>query len=73
MMEMVSATATRRDVFAMKPAGFPAAGDSDIAVEDTFIGGWSDEGCRSSAAFPHNAAEIRSAVSTKTRRALRCR
>ena len=36
-MEIVSATATRRDVFAMKPAGLAAVANSDIAAEDTFM------------------------------------
>jgi hypothetical protein len=33
---MVSATATRRDVFAMMPTGFPTVANSDIEAEDTF-------------------------------------
>src|SRR3954466_6707479 len=35
LMEMVSATAIRRDVFAMMLTGFAAAATSDIAAEDT--------------------------------------
>src|ERR1700693_4755705 len=36
-IEMVSATATRRAVFAMMPAGLAAVANSDIAAEDTFM------------------------------------
>ena len=36
-IEMVSATATRRDVLAMMPTGFAAAANSDIAAEDIFM------------------------------------
>src|SRR5437667_828022 len=36
-VEMVSATTTRRAVFARLPAGLAAAVNSDIAAEDTFI------------------------------------
>jgi hypothetical protein len=34
---MVSATATRRAVFARMPAGLAAVANSDIAAEDTFM------------------------------------
>jgi hypothetical protein len=36
-MEIVSATATRRDVFAMMPTGLAAVANSDIVDEDTFM------------------------------------
>ena len=36
-MEIVSATATRRAVFAMMPTGLAAVANSDIAAEDTFM------------------------------------
>jgi hypothetical protein len=36
-IEMISATATRRAVFAMMPAGLAAVANSDIAAEDTFM------------------------------------
>lgn len=36
-LEIVSATATRRDVFAMMPIGLAPVANSDIAAEDTFM------------------------------------